>query len=193
VANTRFIGIGHQARSGKDTFAWMLLDELRQRGIDARRYGFADALKAVCRVEYGMVGKDARMLQQVGVEYRLGRRAGKALVSYVANTYDKGVTTVSAIPTPTVWIDACFDAIREDAPVVAIIPDTRFTNEAEAIKLGGGLIIKVDRPNRPSSGRDDSHPSETELLTWPFDHIILNDGDLDTLRTKARRLAAILV
>ena len=181
-ANTRFIAIGHQARSGKDTFAWMLLDELRQRGIDARRYGFADALKAVCRVEYGMQGKDARLLQRVGVSYRNGTRAHHEYIT----SMDEPART------PTVWIDACFDAIREDAPAVALIPDTRFINEAEAIKAEDGLVIKVDRPNRPPSGRDDSHPSETELLTWPFDHVILNDGDLDTLRTKARRLVAAL-
>ena len=190
MANTRFIGIGHQARSGKDTFAWMLLDELRQRGIDARRYGFADALKALCRVEYGMRGKDARLLQRMGMAYREGYTA-----PLLQNTgCDCGADLeLYRKPRPTIWIDACFDAIREDAPAVAIIPDTRFINEAEAVKAESGLVIKVDRPNRPPSGRDDAHPSETELLTWPFDHIILNDGDLDTLRTKARRLAAILV
>ncbi len=174
--NTFLIGLGHQARSGKDTAAWMLVDALRPRGIDARRYGFADALKAVCRVEHGMGAKDAPLLQRVGIAYRDGHRA-----SCHAGLSCGGGECVFGGATPDIWVTTLLATIAEDAPDIAIIPDTRFPNEAAAIKAAGGLVLKAHRPNRPATGRDDNHPSEVALTDYPFDAILNNGGDLQAL------------
>jgi hypothetical protein len=59
-----------------------------------------------------------------------------------------------------------------------IITDTRFPNEAEAIKKAGGIIIRVDRPGvKPTN----DHPSETSLDNWEFDYKIANVSDIDAL------------
>jgi len=59
-----------------------------------------------------------------------------------------------------------------------IITDTRFPNEAQAIKNAGGIVIRVDRPGyKPIN----NHPSETELDKWDFDYRILNISDLNSL------------
>lgn len=59
-----------------------------------------------------------------------------------------------------------------------IITDTRFPNEAEAIKKAGGIIIRVERPGyKPVN----AHPSETGLDNWNFDHKIMNGSDLLSL------------
>jgi hypothetical protein len=61
-----------------------------------------------------------------------------------------------------------------------IITDTRFINEAEAMRNGGHLSIRV---NRFDSGN--THPSETNLDNYGrFDFIIDNTGTLEELRTK---------
>lgn len=172
---TLLIGIGHKARVGKDTVAWMLVDALRTEGVDARRYGFADALKAVCRVEYGMREKDAPLLQRVGVAYRDGSRACRHNNSAL-------ILPHALPPTPDVWVTALLDTIAEDAPSVAIIPDTRFKNELEAIRTAGGLYVRVDRPNRPDTGRDDTHISEVDLDGIAADRVFLNDATLEDLR-----------
>ena len=56
-----------------------------------------------------------------------------------------------------------------------IITDTRFPNEAEAIKKAGGIVIRV---NRPGVQPINPHPSETSLDDWGFDAVINNDGDV---------------
>jgi hypothetical protein len=59
-----------------------------------------------------------------------------------------------------------------------IITDTRFPNEAQAIKDVGGLVIRVDRPGvKPIN----NHPSEVGLDNWDFDYKIANVSDLKAL------------
>lgn len=62
-----------------------------------------------------------------------------------------------------------------------IITDTRFPNEANAIKRAGGYIIRV---NRPGYGPVNNHPSETSLDEYKFDYVIENSGGLKELLDK---------
>lgn len=138
---TLVLGIGYKARQGKDYVAAHLV---RTYGhYDVRRYGFADALRAVCRVQFGMTDKDAPLLQMVGTE--LYRRTD-----------------------PDIWVRALYHTIREQAPRVAIITDVRFPNEAQFVTDVGGALIKVSRQHYDGSGfiaadRDPNHPSEIAL------------------------------
>ena len=59
-----------------------------------------------------------------------------------------------------------------------IITDTRFPNEAQAIKDAGGIVIRVDRPGVKAIN---AHPSETGLDDWNFDHKIMNGSDIVSL------------
>jgi hypothetical protein len=59
-----------------------------------------------------------------------------------------------------------------------IITDTRFPNEAQAIKDAGGIVIRVDRPGVKAIN---AHPSETALDNWNFDHKIMNGSDIIAL------------
>lgn len=59
-----------------------------------------------------------------------------------------------------------------------IITDTRFPNEAKAIKDAGGIVIRVDRPGVKAIN---DHPSETGLDNWNFDHKIMNGSDMVSL------------
>lgn len=59
-----------------------------------------------------------------------------------------------------------------------VITDTRFPNEAQAIKDNGGIIIRVDRPGVSAIN---AHPSETALDNWDFDHKIWNGSDMVAL------------
>ena len=64
-----------------------------------------------------------------------------------------------------------------------IITDTRFPNEAQAIKDSGGIIIRV---TRPGIGPVNDHPSETGLNQWNFDYEIQNDSSLNELINSVR-------
>jgi hypothetical protein len=59
-----------------------------------------------------------------------------------------------------------------------IITDTRFPNEAEAIKKAGGIVVRI---NRPGVQPINPHPSETSLDDWEFDAVINNDGDVSDI------------
>lgn len=68
---------------------------------------------------------------------------------------------------------------RQDIPESNwIITDTRFPNEAQAIKDAGGIVIRVDRPGVRAIN---AHPSETGLDNWDFDQKIMNGSDLVSL------------
>ncbi len=158
---TLVIGFGHRARQGKDSAARFIVEAYPR--VDIVRFGFADALRALCRVQYAMTEKDAPLLQRVGVSMR---------------GYD-----------PEVWVRALYWTIRERKPDVALITDARFPNEAAMIKGLGGFMVKVERRLRDGSpyradDRDPYHESETALSDYPdFDDTIENpDGDLTAFR-----------
>lgn len=81
-------------------------------------------------------------------------------------------------PTQVQWADGPVGGY-EDGPMPNwIITDTRFPNEAQAIKDAGGIVIRVDRPGvKPTN----AHPSETSLDDWDFDHKIMNGSDIVSL------------
>lgn len=83
------------------------------------------------------------------------------------------------------WIDRVM--IRATG-FYALIPDTRFPNEAGAVHAHGGKIIRVICPDHPDSG--DSHASETEMRDIIPDVVISAAwGDKALLRYAARLLA----
>lgn len=84
-------------------------------------------------------------------------------------------------PTQVQWSDGPLGGY-EDGPMPNwIITDTRFPNEAKAIKDRGGMIVKVVRPGVSAIN---AHPSETALDGWEFDYVIHNDGGINDLNIK---------
>ena len=59
-----------------------------------------------------------------------------------------------------------------------VITDTRFPNEAGAVKGRGGVIVRI---NRPGVTAVNDHPSDTSLDDWNFDYVIENDGSMQDL------------
>jgi hypothetical protein len=163
IEGTLVIGLGHRARHGKDTAAQILGAK-----YGARRFSFADDLYAVCRVLHGMTGKDAPLLQRVGVEMR---------------TRDENV-----------WIRSVYSKILADRPSVAVITDVRFPNEFAFVKALGGVCWKVERrmpdgslfvdPSRPAT-----HISETALEGAAWDRVLVNP-DGESFRFQAAVLGA---
>lgn len=167
-SHTLVIGLGYKARHGKDTTAEKLVQQFHLRGRRAKRYGFADALYAYCRVQHGMTLKDAPLLQRVGVEMR--------------------------DINPLVWINALHYRILDDSPDVAIIADTRFANEADYIKQQHGFLVKVMRYTETGDlwqdpSRSATHVSETEGDRIPWDFTIENRGSLGELHWKVANVA----
>lgn len=68
-----------------------------------------------------------------------------------------------------------------------IVTDTRFPNEAQAIKNAGGIVIRIDRPGvKPIN----PHPSETALDDWDFDYKVANASDIFALAYTIKNILA---
>ena len=155
IPGTAVIGIGHRARHGKDSLAAILLNEVK----GARRYSFADDLKALARI-LGMDTKNGPVLQALGTD--------------VCRSLD-----------PDFWTKRAYWKLQEERPKMAIFPDVRFPNEVAMIRGMGGIVIKVLRLNADdspfvASDRPADHPSETALddyEAWDY-CVVARTGEL---------------
>lgn len=97
---------------------------------------------------------------------------------------------------PNTWVNALMSEFipysargsqYEEVASKWIITDTRFPNEAQAIKKRGGVVVRINR------GIDNgSHPSETALDDYPFDYIIDNNGSIEDLISSVRYVCRVL-
>lgn len=163
---TPLIGFSGYARSGKDT-AVSLLPHTRVAFADVMRE-FAERLNPIVGEgsppprlkhiisQYGWDGyKSSPYSTEIrGLLQRLGTECGRQLIG------------------DDVWVNAALDNLP---PGLYAISDCRFLNEAEAIRKRGGKVIRIERPG---VGPANSHPSETSLDDYDFDHVIVNDGSL---------------
>jgi hypothetical protein len=77
-----------------------------------------------------------------------------------------------------------------------IITDMRFSNELKSVKERDGITIKVIRPHGYTNPHTHEykempinfHPSETSLDKSKFDYEILNDGSMEKLAKKVRKI-----
>ena len=119
---------------------------------------------------------------------------------------------------PNIWVNALFAdykcpcnncrPVECDSLANWIITDVRFPNEAQAIKDKGGIVIRVNRFSEEQkiallkvrAGRlnnslelalKDAHPSETALDNYKFDEVIENNGSIEELIEKVKKLNII--
>lgn len=169
---TKIIGLGHVARVGKDTAAEGLVREL-----GFTRLGFADPLKELALAADPLITSSTRTVNVQAGHGRLAWTVAGMGWENAKNTYTEvrrflqnlglGARTVFG---EDFWVEQTLRKAERHQRVV--IPDVRFTNEADAIKAAGGIVIRIDRPGHVAAG----HVSETELVDYDFDHVMANDG-----------------
>ncbi len=184
------IGISGKKRSGKDTLCAALLPLLSQAGLEAKRRALADSLKDEvtdalwpCYRRFGMAWGDVRgllddcatkedfrpLLQVWGTDFRRTLFGGDY------------------------WLLAMSKWIKGNAGPghAVIVPDVRFSGEADWVHAQGGVVVRVERPGLLSA---DQHISETALDDYTgFDAVVVNDGTREDLAEKAVLLAANLL
>lgn len=150
---------------GKDTAAQLLID----------RYGytkasFAEPLKQVCKLAFGLT--DEEMTDRVLKEKKLGRwphESPRRLLQTVG-------TDMFRKHFPGVWIKALERTAAEllTGGGKVVITDLRFPDEADAIMLLHGTIVKIRRPGFEPSAE---HASESYFEEILEDLVITNDFD----------------
>jgi len=211
------IGLIGRKRSGKDTFAATLVDELGYA-----RVAFADPLRELALAIDPLVGPAPvpgdgvpryRRLSEV-VE-AIGWEAAKDCVPEVRATalqalgqalrgVDEGfwvaqtMETVDDLRRPVlsrspIVVDALARAgivLPEPRPgLPVVVTDVRMPNEADAIRAAGGRLIRIIRPGFETA---DEHVTETALDGYPEDDLVLNDEGLEELAAAARYAATLV-
>ena len=182
---TLFIGLGHYKRTGKDSFANFLIQELAAVNPDlfVIKRSFAWKLKQVCHELYGWAGlrepefyetKQGEALREV-VLPALGKSPRQIWVDFGTKAVRDQVYAGS-------WRDYIFKAdhsINGRQPDVLIVPDVRFPDETTEFEVRNGLLIKVVRPGYgPGKNRPDR-----ELLGFSrWTNVIGDAGTMDSLR-----------
>jgi len=187
------IGIGNKARNGKDTAA----NYFSEFFIDWKVLvsPLANALKKYCRDHHDELLLQWRLKHNDPKGFPSEKQDG--IYGYTEILQDTG-QFVRTHYSQNYWIDKCFEHIDGLQPDIAIIPDVRYKNEAQAVRDRDGILIQVIRVNEDGSqfidpSRDPKHPSEIELddyLGWDY---IVRARDLNQLYHKLHGIGEQLI
>jgi hypothetical protein len=175
------IGTGHVARAGKDTAAEGLI-----RDLGYQRMSFAAPLKELALKADPLITSATRTVNTQAGHGRLkwtvqglgGWDAAKDTYPEVRKFLQNLGLGAREVFGEDFWVDMALKQAERYENVV--FTDVRFINEADAIKAAGGKVVRIDRPGFVAAG----HVSETELLGYDFDHVIVNDGTVVDLQLK---------
>lgn len=189
---TLFIGLGHYKRTGKDSFANFLIQELAAVNPDlfVIKRSFAWKLKEVCHELYGWAG----LREPEFYETEPGASLREVVLPGLAKSprqiwVDFGTKAVRDQVYADTWRDYVFKgdhSVNGRQPNVVVVPDVRFPNETEEFEVRNGLLIKVVRPGYgPGKNRPDR-----ELLGFNrWSNVIGDAGTMDSLRVWATQYA----
>jgi hypothetical protein len=160
------IGFAGAAGAGKDSAAKALMLN------GAERRAFADPIRRLLYALNPYVDDCACRL--VDLVHDEGWESAKRSTPEVRRMLQELGSEVRKTANPNYWIDLTLT----DLPAFAVITDVRFSNEAEAIRALGGIIVQINRPGfEPLL----EHESETPLRPDLVDVIICNDGSVKQL------------
>lgn len=185
VSKPFFIGVHGHARTGKDSIAAHLVEK---HGY--LRKSFAEPMRDALYTLNPVIGADSRgrIWRLAEVVDDLGWDEAKAVFnSEIRRLLQVFGTEIGRAWHENFWVDRAMEGT--ESTFVAdnsgyVFSDVRFTNEVEAIAAYKpyALLIKVERPGY---GPINGHLSDRGLPDEMFDVVIINDGTLEDLHTKA--------
>ena len=171
--NQPIIGITGPARSGKDTFAGILISD-----FGFTRVALADPLRRMVASLTGL--SFAQLLDSPEKEIahpKLGGISPRRAMQTLGTEWGRDIIWRD------LWVEHAMDQ-AEAAGSAVVIPDVRFENEAEAIRARGGVVVHMKRP--ALNIQVEAHASEAGVRLRFQDWMVLNDQGMEQLRDKAR-------
>lgn len=187
------IGVAAQLANGKD----VLCDYLVQKLPGWQRSAFANAVKGVFESSFGVT-------REFTEKWKRNPEAPPGMLQNVRKSLQFIGDGFRQI-VDGIWIDI---ALRDESKKL-IISDSRYINEAKAVKAKGGIMIVLYRPGFLN---DDPNPSEAQIkpvVEWCaenleegpiphregdpeflqyYDYFFVNEGSLEDLYEKVDRL-----
>lgn len=178
------IALSGYARSGKDTCADILVEEL-----GFQRAAFADVLRACVEALNPIVGQYFRGSQPDGLKRyndvlrEVGYDKGKELYPEFREILQRMGTEVGRdILGANIWVDLTLAKMKfSSSQRDWILTDCRFPNEAAAVRDANGQVWRVERPGVDPAN---DHVSEHALDDYTFDVTIENNGTLEDLKAQ---------
>lgn len=175
--------LGHQSKVGKDTLADLLI-----QSAGFTKIAFADKLKETCsdlfnipRLEF----YDEKLKNEIIEPFGITRRRILQIVGQAMFDVD-----------PLVWVKHALAKINGLNKIV--ITDFRFVHEINKVNEFGNengfkvVPIKLFRDGVPEfTGKEDR--SELELINYPWEHKIYNNGTLDDLYNAGMEIVRISI
>ena len=165
------IGLSGYAQAGKDSLGAALV---KNHGFT--RYAFADALKEMAYRLNPIIDKDhrgyIRLKEVVDVQ---GWEEAKENPEVRRLLQVMGTEAGRELLGENIWVDTVLNKVGGDN---VVITDCRFPNEAMAVRLRNGFIVRIERPG---VGAANDHDSETSLDDWPFDVTVTNGRSVQAL------------
>jgi hypothetical protein len=164
--------------SGKDEIAKHLCSVYKME-----RRAFADKLKRAAAIIFDLSWEQLWGEQKDVVDVRWGYTPAQLLQRLGSECVRDGFADVPFIG-KDVWVKAATTGLNLYDNYV--FTDTRYPNEAEALRRLDACIVRVIRPGYKSKRA--SHVSEHALDDYPVGRVIVNDGTLEELYTRADNL-----
>lgn len=171
------IGIAGPAQSGKSTLAGEFRRLVEFRGQKYREQPFAGPLK--------------RMLASIGVD--VSDLSKNAPVAFLGGSVTPRImmqtlgTEWGRSLLPDLWLRVWQHELDDSARCVCV-PDVRFDNEAELIRLLGGTIIHVVRKPTADMLAVPAHASEAGVTRVKGDIIFRNDRGIEKMAQLAAQI-----
>lgn len=167
----KLIGIAAKARSGKDTVATYLWEK-----YGVTRIAFADPIKVAAQSMFGLTHDQAwnDSLKETVIPY--WGLSPRQMLQQLGTDASKPVFG------PDIWIKRwamSYSTLMETDDIV--VPDVRCDLEASYLRMLGGVIIHLERPDAQAVS---SHISEAGVTVHPEDRYIINNGTLEDLYAK---------
>ena len=174
------IGLSGYARSGKDTVAKILIDK-----YGYTRIGFADSIREFL-LRINPILSDGHRLGEYVKMY--GWEITKAQTEVRRLLQETG-TVARDMFGADFWVSQVVREMGKNPDKKYVITDVRFQNEASMIKLNGGQIWRVERPEVSAIN---NHISESDMDNYTPDQLIINSGSIEELELliKTRMLDA---
>jgi hypothetical protein len=182
------IGLGHYARTGKDSVASVLVKE---HGFT--RVAFADALKELALRADPLIYSNAMVNVATGrghlkqVVHANGWENAKNQFPEVRKFLQNLGVAAREVFGEDIWVVTAFADFIGTKDVV--VTDVRFPNEFTTIQ---GLLGKLVLVSRPGYGPVNQHVSETGLEDYEWDYEFQNNGSLDDLPAKVASMLEAL-
>lgn len=190
------LGITGLARSGKDTFAKMLAEELyKQTNGIFNLMAYANELKLRVQKDFDLSYEQLWGADKEKIDTRYMKTLKPCCQECVKDkssgccwspreilqNYGEFYRTIDHL----FWVKHLFGVIKNNNYENVIITDIRYPNEADSIIERGGYVIRINRENKDYINNE-QHVSETSMNNYNnVAFVIENNGTLEGLRRKA--------